>query len=43
MDKLYTIVLRDYTTGIITQVEVTKPVFDEYRRGIWRIQKSEQD
>ncbi len=42
MDELYTIVLRDYTTGIITQVEVTKPVFDEYRRGIWRIQKNNE-
>ena len=42
MDKLYMIVLRDHTTGIITQVEVTKPVFDEYRRGIWRIQKNNE-
>lgn len=42
MDKLHTIILRDCTTGMITQVKVTKPVFDEYRRGIWRIQKNNE-
>lgn len=40
MEKLYTITLYDSAKGEEVSIQVTKPIFDEYRRGIWRIHKN---
>lgn len=40
MEKVYTIILFDSALNAKVHVNVSKDVFDEYRRGIWRIRKN---
>ena len=40
MEKVYTIILFDSALNAKVHVNVSKDVFDEYRRGIWRIHKN---
>lgn len=41
MSKTYAIITFNPATGIEETVPVTKEVYDEFRRGIWRIEKSD--
>lgn len=41
MEKVYTIILFDSALNAKVHVNVSKDVFDEYRRGIWRMRKND--
>lgn len=41
MSKTYAIITFNPATGMEEAVSVTKEVYDEFRRGIWRIEKSD--
>lgn len=41
MSKTYAIITFNTATGMEETVPVTKEVYDEFRRGIWRIEKSD--